>query len=153
MNSAELVFEHQDGLLRFPVRRAVYCVSPEGSFSCSVECDANPAHAYLSEPCFCFMRCPIGAPALKPGMVLGIAHRQGERDSFDLPSTHLYVGSHFDPWDATVEMIAVDGDEVEAVIRFTTDDPNYYGERAAATPGSCRVRLRQVRPGEVRDLM
>lgn len=38
MPASILAFDHQDGVLEFAVRRAVYAVSPLGQFSCSIEC-------------------------------------------------------------------------------------------------------------------
>jgi hypothetical protein len=148
-----LAFAHQDGRLVFPVKRAVYCLTPDGQFSCSIECEANPAHAFMSQPCFCFMRCPVGRSSLSPGTVLRIDHRQGERDDFALPSTHLYAGSHFDPWAATVEVLALEAGAAKVAINFMTDDPNYYGALAKSTPCSCTVWLQQVSVDQVRDLM
>jgi hypothetical protein len=93
------------------------------------------------------------APSLVAGMVLRIDDRQDERDDFGLPSTHLYTGTHFDPWSATVEVLAVKAGAAEVAIKFMTDDPDYYDGRAVPTPCSCTVWLQQVPPNEVRDLM
>lgn len=126
--------------MTFSVNRAVYSLSPEGGFSCSIECESNPQISYAYEPCFCFMRCPVGGSGLHVGQVLRIEHRQGERNSFDLPSTHLYTGVHFDPWDASVTVLAIEGDRIETRMSFLTDDPDYYDERArdASAASGCR---------------
>jgi hypothetical protein len=153
MKASLLTFEHQDGPMAFPVRRAVYSATPDGAFSCSIECEGNEAHSFTSEPAFCFMRHPIAGATLEAGQVLRNSYRQGDRDDFDLPSTHLHAGSHFDPWDASVEILSVDGSSIEACISFLTDDPNYYDDRAKATRCRCNVRLDRVPAQDVLDLM
>jgi hypothetical protein len=153
MDAPTLTFDHQDGPLAFAVRRAVYAIGVDGRFSCSIECDASNAHDFMSEPVFCFMRAPVVDTGLAIGMVLRIPYRQGDRDSFDLPSSHLYAGSHFDPWDASVEILRFDGQAIEALVQFLTDDPNYYDSRALYTRCQSKVWLHQVPEQEVRDLM
>lgn len=151
MSVPRLLFDHQDGPLAFRIRRAVYHLSSEGHFSCSVVCNAEPTLAYMSEPSFCFMRYPTSATALVAGCVLRIDHRQGDRDDMHSPSTHLYAGAHFDPWDASVTLVSIKPGSMKAAIRFLTDDPKYYDERAKPTVCSCVVWLQQAAIEEVWD--
>lgn len=153
MAVTHLVFEHQDGEVAFPIEKAYFHITDDGLFFCWVFAAGGPPHGFISEPSFCFMRYPLPREGLRPGRVLEIAQRKSERNSLDDPSSHLYAGAYFDPWDARVQVLAVSEGGIEVMLHFVMDDPRYIDSRARVPGVSARTWMHRASAGDVPDVL
>jgi len=136
-----LVFQHQDGEFPFLIEKATYHICEEGLFHFWLFTTDHQEQGFIPEPCFGLTRYRLDGEAPTPGQVMEIPHRQSDRASLDAPSTHLFAGAYFDPWDTRLEILDRVGDRVEVSLSFQMDDPRYCDSRSRPTAVSCRTWL------------
>jgi len=132
MPDSLLSFEHQDGLLTFPIERALYYLSPEGKLSCSILCGTNDEFDYMAAPLFAAHGVSSGS-AISVGQLLQIPEKYEPSQGIELPRTHLYTGAHYSPWNTRLEIVSVGLATLGIHASFVTPDPNYYDARAKDT--------------------
>ncbi|MDM7948113.1 hypothetical protein [Hydrogenophaga sp.] len=145
-----LVLEGFDETFTLPVKDAVYCILPDGRFSMSIESENHPL---MGEAVFTFERVSIPG-GLATGAVLSVPYPQGERESFDEASTHLYFGTHDDPREALVEVVALTQGVLAVVGQFLWHEsyaPELGGMRYAK--GRFKAACRRGTHEELRVLM
>jgi hypothetical protein len=145
-----LVLEDFDETFSLALVDAVCCILPDVRFSLSLTSEAHPS---MGEAVFTFERAELES-GLLPGTVLSIPYPQGERESFEQASTHLYFGAHDDPRAAMLEVVAVAPDALMIVGGFLWNE-QYVPEtgKMRYARGGYRAQCRRGRPEELRVLM
>jgi hypothetical protein len=141
MTADHFVIRHQDGDFTYLVEKALYHITDDGLLHCCCSTVDVQDHGFLGAPSFSLMRYPLEGGVLQAGQLLEVAHRQSDRDSLDAPSTHLFAGAYFDPWDVRLAILDVDDASIGVNLSFSMDDPCYFDERAKVTTVTCRTRF------------
>jgi hypothetical protein len=132
MPESLLSFEHQDGPLSFPIERALYYLSPDGKLSCSIFCGPNNECDYMSAPLFSAHGVSTGS-AIRVGQLLQVPEKYEPSQGVEPPRTHLYAGTHYNPWNTRLEIVSVGPATLSIHASFVTPDPTYYDARAKDT--------------------
>lgn len=128
-----LVLEDFDETFSLTLIDAVCCILRDGRFSLSLTSEHHPS---MGEAVFTFERAELQSELL-PGTTLSIPYPQGDRESFEEASTHLYFAAHDDPREATLEVASVSAGSLTIVGRFLWNER--YVPETGRRPQTCGV--------------